>query len=261
MNKKITHMGALLLTILLCGSCKKDMPGVYSGQQFLEFYYDNDIKAVTAGYSTFFYKDPSVQYDTVLFHVRAVGTVPNKDSYIKFTAFADTSASPAYPDAVAGVHYVPFDNAALKLLWKIDADSFQAYVPIITIRDTSLKTSTYQLHFKIDQSDDFAPGNSNHTEGIVYISDRLSKPSNWTASFFLGTYGPVKHQFLIDQSGDRWDADFIATIGSNTSLQAYYLFKFTQALKAVNAARLAAGQTELREDPALATSAVTFPPL
>lgn len=261
MKKTITHIGTLLLIIVMCGSCKKDIPRSYSGQQFLEFYYVDDIKAVTAGYSTYFYKDAAVQYDTVLYHVRSVGTVPSKASYFRFTAFADTSATPAYPDAVAGVHYVPFDNANMKLLWKLEADSFEAYVPIITIRDASLKTSTYQLHFRIDTSKDFDPGSPNHTEGILYISDRLSRPSNWTDNFFLGAYGPVKQQFMIDQSGDRWDADFIATIGTNTSLQAYYNFKFTQALKTLNAQRIAAGQTELRENPADPTSAVIFPPL
>lgn len=261
MTKTIIYTGILALSILLGSSCKKEAPAIYSGQQFLEFYYTNNIKAVTAGYSTFFYKDPVVKFDTVLFRVRAVGTVPGKTSYIKFKAFADTSVAPAYPDAIPGVHYVPFDNADLKLLWKMEAGKFEAYVPVITIRDASLKNATYQLHFKIDKSDDFAPGSSDHTEGIVYLSDRLSQPSNWTASFFLGAYGTVKHQFMIDQSGARWDADFITSIGTNTSLQAYYLFKFSQALKTVNAARIAAGLTELRENPASAASAVTFPPL
>ncbi|MDN5284236.1 MAG: hypothetical protein JWR38_510 [Mucilaginibacter sp.] len=261
MTKIFKYTWILLLSIPMWSSCKKDSPATYSGKQYLEFYYTNDVKAVTTEYSTYFYKDASIKYDTVLFHVRAVGTVPSKTSYMNFKAFADTLAIPAYPDAVAGTHYVPFDNANLKLLWKMEAGKFEAYVPIITIRNPSLKTSTYQLHFKITASDDFLPGSALHTEGIVYISDRLSQPSNWTASFWLGTYGPVKHQFMIDQSGQRWDADFITAIGTNASLQAYYLFKFSQALKTLNAARLAAGQTELRENPALATSAVTFPPL
>lgn len=261
MKIKLPYAFMVMISILLFNSCKKDMPAAYSGQQYIEFYYVNNIKAVTPGYSVFFYKNAAVQYDTVLFHVRAVGAIPGKTSYINFKAFPDPSKTPTYPDAIAGVHYIPFDNPGLKLLWKMEAGKLEAYVPIITIRDASLKNSTYQLHFNITQSDDFLPGSPLHTEGIVYISDRLSQPSNWTSSFWLGTYGPVKHQFMIDQSGQRWDADFISTIGTNTSLQAYYLYKFSQALKTLNAARIAAGLTELRENPALPSSAVTFPPL
>ncbi|SEM72439.1 protein of unknown function [bacterium A37T11] len=249
------------LTLFLCGACRKDAPSVYAGKQFVEFYYINDTKAITTGYSTFYYQEPGVKYDTVLFHVRTVGTLPQKTSYVKFKAFADTTASPAFPDAVAGVHYVSFEDAQLNLLWKLEAGQYEGYLPIVTIRDASLKNATYQLHFRIDTSADFYPGNSDHTEGIVYISDKLSQPSNWTYNFFLGTYGPVKHQFIVEQSGEKWDADFITSIGTNTSLQAYYLFKFSQALNVVNAQRKAAGQTELRENPADPTSAVTFPPL
>lgn len=261
MKKILKYNGCLLLCTLLWSACKKDIPATYSGPEYLEFDYAYDIKEVPAGYATFYYKDSTVKFDTVYFAVHALGTVPTKTSYIRFRAFKDTAAAPAYPDAVAGVHYVPFDDAGMLAQMKMEAGQVQASVPVVLKRDPSLKDSVYQLRFTIDYSDDFEPGNSNHTEAIVYISDRLSQPSNWTSSFFLGAYGTVKHQFIIAQSGERWDADFISTLTSNSSLQSYYLFKFTQALKEVNAARIAAGLTELREDPALPSSAVTFPPL
>ncbi|MDE1193450.1 MAG: DUF4843 domain-containing protein [Arachidicoccus sp.] len=261
MIKIFKYNSILLLGLLLFISCHKDEPSTYSGSEYLEFDYTSDIQQVTSAYSTFYYKDSTVKYDTVYFAVHALGVVPTKTSYIKFKAYKDTSASPAYPDAVAGVHYIPFDDANMMAQMKMEAGEVSASVPVILKRDKSLKDSVYQLLFTIDYSDDFLPGNAKHILGAVYISDKLSQPSNWTSSFFLGTYGPVKHQFIIEQSGERWDAAFISTLTGNTSLQSYYLFKFTQALKTVNAERIAEGLTELREDPSSPSSAVTFPSL
>lgn len=239
------------------------MPAVYTGQQYLEFYSKNDVKAVTTAYSAFYYLDAGKTTDTVLLHVVTLGSLPTKTSYVTLNASTDKTNVSAYPDAVAGVHYVSFDDPELKKLMKVEAGKFEAYIPVVLKRDPSLKSSVYQLRFNIGVSDDFKPGSSKHTEGVIYISDRLSQPSNWTTTFFLGTYGTVKHQFIIEQSGQRWDTDFITTLTTPADLnaQSFYLFKFTQALKVLNATRKAAGLTELREDPLVPSTAVTFPNL
>jgi len=262
MKKNIIRFTFLLATMLFFAGCKKDRPGVYSGQEYLEFYSTNaGSKEIVTAYASFYYLDASKITDTVLLHVVTVGAVPKKTSYIQLTAIKDTTGTSAYPDAVAGVHYVSFDDVNLKKLMKVDAGKYEAYIPVVLKRDASLKSTVYQLRFKIGTSDDFKPGNSFHTEGIIYISDRLSQPSNWTTTFFLGAYGTVKHQFIIEQSGQPWDSAFIATLTSDTNTQSFYLYKFTQALKTVNAARMAAGLTELRENPLDPSTAVTFPKL
>ncbi|WP_158275264.1 DUF4843 domain-containing protein [Pedobacter sp. HMWF019] len=265
MKQNIINTGFLLLALLLFSSCKKAMPGVYSGQQYLQFYTTTTAgtKEVVTANAAFYYLDASKITDTVLLHVVTTGSVPSKTSYVQLTAFTDNTVISTYPDAIAGVQYVSFDDANLKKLMKVDAGKYEAYIPVVLKRDPSLKEKVYQLRFKIGISNDFKPGNSNHTEGVIYISDRLSQPSNWTTTFFLGAYGLVKHQFIIEQSGQPWDSDFITTLTKPVDLnaQSFYLFKFTQALKTVNAARQAAGLTELREDPLVPSTAVTFPSL
>lgn len=265
MKKNISGIALLLTAALLFNSCKKAMPGVYSGQEYLQFYSTTTsaVKQVTTAYASFYYLDASKTTDTILLHVTVLGTIPTKTSYVQFTAFTDKTVTSAYPDAVAGVHYVSFDDANLKKLMKVDAGNYEAYIPVVLKRDASLKENVYQLRFKIGLSDDFKPGNANYTEGVIYISDRLTQPSNWTTTFFLGTYGPVKHQFIIEQSGQPWDSAFITTLTTPVDLntQSFYLYKFTQALKTVNAARKAAGLTELRENPLDPSTAVTFPSL
>lgn len=263
MIKKIKNTVFILSLALLFNSCKKEMPSAYSGDQYLEFYYTNDVKIVTTAYSSFYYMDVAKTTDTIKLRVTTLGGIPSKTSYVKFTAFTDPTVPSVYPDAVAGVQYVSFNDENIKKLMKVDAGKIEAYIPVVLKRDPSLKSKIYQLRFKIDVSDDFKPGNAKHTEGIIYISDRLFQPANWTASFFLGNYGTVKHQFMIEQSGQRWDADFISTLTTPVDLntQSFYLFKFTKALKEVNAARKVAGLTELREDPLVPSTAVTFPSL
>lgn len=259
------NTACLLAVILLFSSCKKAMPGIYSGEQYLEFSATTTAgaKEVYTAYAPFYALDANKTTDTVLIHVVTTGSIPSKTSYIQFTAFTDNTVTSTYPDAVAGVHYVSFDDINLKKLMKINAGKSEAYIPVVLKRDPSLKDKVYQLRFKIGISDDIKPGNSNHTEGVIYISDRLSQPINWTTTFFLGAYGPVKHQFMIEQSGQPWDAAFITTLTVPVDLntQSFYLFKFTQALKTVNAARKAAGLAELREDPLVPSTAVTFPSL
>lgn len=261
MITKIKTIGVLLLSISLF-ACKKSEPTSYNGSQYIEFYNTYDIKEITAQYSTFYYLDASKVTDTVWFRVKTVGSIPNKTSYIKFEAFKDPSASPTYPDATAGIQYVSFDDPDVAKLMKMDAGKYEAYIPVVLKRDASLKDKTYQIRFNIVASDDFKPASGYHSEGVVYVSDGLSQPSTWyTTGFFLGTYGKVKHEFIIKQSGQRWDAAFITTVLADANLTTYYKYKFIKELKELNATRVAQGLTELREDPNNPNTAVSFPSL
>lgn len=262
MKSKIISALLLLSITILAGSCKKTSPVAYSGKTYVEFYSTVETYAMTNAYSEFYYLDPSKTTDTVYIRMKTIGAIPTKQSFIRFKAYNDPSPTPAFPNAVEGTHYVSFNDPSLQALWKVDAGKYEASVPFVLKRDPSLKNSVYQLRFSIINSDDFLAGSPRHIDATIFISDRLSQPSNWTNTFFfLGNYGTVKHQFMVAQSGKKWDAAFITSVLSDSNMQAYYLYKFTQDLKTLNAARLAAGLTELRENPALASTAVTFPNL
>jgi hypothetical protein len=79
----------------------------------------------------------------------------------------------------------------------------------------------------------------------LYIADCLSQPTNWDMWFFLGTYGTVKHDFIVRHSGKRWDYDFIKNLDSNE--KTYYLYKFRNELAKENTERLAQGLSVLSE--------------
>lgn len=264
MLKKSIHTGILAIAICLTASCKQDFPEAFTGKSYIQFTPTNGIKTVVTAYSSFYYSDPSKTTDTILFDVTSLGLVPTKTTYIKLTPILGAITASNYPDAVdavSGVNYTSFDDPDIQKLMKLDPGKSNGKIPVIIKRDPSLKTKMYQLHFKLSDSDDYLAGNPKYIEGLVYITDFLFKPTNWSTTFFLGTYGTVKHQFMVEQSGERWDVDFITTILANSNLQTYYKYKFSQALKVTNAARIAAGQTELRENPSDPTTAITFPTL
>lgn len=264
MLKRSIHTAILAMMVLLTGSCKQEFPAPFIGKNYIQFTPTNGIKTVVTAYSSFYYADPSKTTDTILFDVTSLGLVPDKTTYLKLSPILGPIVTTAYPnavDAVPGVNYVSFDDPGIQKLMKLDAGKTNGKIPVVIKRDPSLKTTMYQLHFKLSDSEDYLAGNPKYIEGLVYISDFLFKPTNWSTTFFLGTYGTVKHQFMVEQSGERWDLTFITTILANSNLQTYYKYKFSQALKATNAARIAAGQTELRENPSDPTTAITFPTL
>lgn len=264
MLEKSIHTGIFAIILLLLSSCKQDFPEPFTGKSYIQFTPTNGIKVVVTSYSSFYYADPSKTTDTILFDVTSLGLVPSKTTYIKLTPILGPIAATKFPnavDAVPDVNYVSFDDPNLQKLMKLDPGKTNGKIPVILKRDASLKTTMYQLHFKLADSDDYLAGNPKYIEGLVYITDFLFQPTNWNTTFFLGTYGTVKHQFMVAQSGERWDLDFITTVLANSNLQTYYKHKFSQALKVENAARAAAGQTELRENPSDPSTAITFPTL
>ncbi len=68
---------------------------------------------------------------------------------------------------------------------------------------------------------------------VVYLADKVSKPSNWDAWYF-GTYGDVKMDFMIRHSDLVWDKDDLQMVLDDDFLLAYYVYKFQEDLKKEN---------------------------
>ena len=66
--------------------------------------------------------------------------------------------------------------------------------------------------------------------------------------YYYGEYGPVKHQFLIDQTGEPWDDEYIVALHDGDSAYLEYLMaKMQNQLDALNAERVAQGLDVLKE--------------
>jgi len=77
------------------------------------------------------------------------------------------------------------------------------------------------------------------------ISNKLSKPEGWESGYF-GTYGPVKHKFMIDETGLRWDDEFCTNLNDFGYIQ-YLTMYLYQRLQVVNAERKKQGLDILKE--------------
>ncbi len=246
MMRKTIYL-ALLAVIALLSACEQDLP-VYSDTTG-RLYFKNTYRSDTlTSYSFAYHGD--VTSDTVWLTLQNLGFIANHDR-----AFELQQVMTGKDDAVAGKHYVSFDDAEYKKLLVIKADSTTARIPVVMLRDASLKTNTMTLKFTIKENADFKSGFKSEMYHYIQITDRLSKPNNWGAlcNHYFGTYGPVRHQFMIKVTGDKWDEEYISEkqFDSYSVDQAYMSFicsKLAAALKVENAERAAQGLSPLAEE-------------
>ncbi len=189
----------------------------------------------------------------------------------------DSTVTPIENPAVAGVHYVPFDDPRAQALLKVAPGVVQDSLSIILKRDATLSAGKVRLRVQLKASDDFLLGESKYLERTVVFSDMLEQPSGWyyknwytysTAYSYLGTYSVPKHELMIRvlqklQGPDsRVDDEWIAKGNADPTIFVYWRSKFVEELEAFNnnPDNIASGAAPLREDPANSNSTpVTFP--
>lgn len=238
--KKIFYMIGLMAAAIF-SSCEKDLPLYSDSQARLNFYYkDNRVSDSLVSYS--FSYHGNVQEDTIWFEVLTMGFPADYDRSFELEQVDG--------DAVAGTHYVSFDDAAIKeKFFKVKANAVSARVPVVVLRDASLKDKQVKLVVKIKDNGIFAPGYDETNYKIVRITDRLSKPDAWDGrmDYYFDPYGSVKHQFMIDVTGDMWDDDYINSFIDDFGYVSYLKSKLRVALEEENARRAAQGLDPLAE--------------
>lgn len=175
--------------------------------------------ADTLKLQTFFYQTQNVNKDTVYFDIYAIGGV--KDFDRSFTL--QQEQIPNVDNAVSGVHFIPLNDPLVTKNYVIKAGTVHTLVPIILLRDASLKTSTQKLKINVIDDNNFKQGEKSNVWRKIEFTDRLSEPANWASIVsFLGKYSVKKHEFFIETTGDKWDVDFLTYIKSDLSLLGYY---------------------------------------
>jgi hypothetical protein len=95
----------------------------------------------------------------------------------------------------------------------------------------------------------------------IVFSDQLERPTYWSWGNynFIGAYGTVKHLFLIEQTGEKWDNVYLHDVlgftetGSDSNIYDYDYIVVVQAalvkmLEEYNAERQAQGLDVLKEE-------------
>lgn len=246
----------LLLGSCLLTGCEEDLK-VYDesdGLGRVYFVYEqNDVSNISqdkdslVNYS--FVYHGNVAQDTIWLRVATAGFLSKVDRYVELE-----QTLTGQNDAVAGKHYMSFDDPAYKQLLKVPADSLQCEIPVIVFNDESLQNGDVTLRVRLKASSSLLLGYENRLVKRLSISAMLSKPVNWNAlcNFYLGQYGKVKHQFMIDTSGEPWDDDYLLNVAqvndySKQDFIRYQSTKFSKALKQLNDERIAQGLPLLAE--------------
>jgi hypothetical protein len=192
----------LLLPALALGACEEVVVNKYDGDTSLYFFRGNfDIfgnrQQDSLNYS-FYLKESARERDTLWIEVRLTGTPATVARPLPLA-----QRSSGAHDAVPDQHYVALDDSEVAPLLVLPAGEVKVKIPVIALRDSTLKRESRVLLLELGTSEHFGPGIEGQTRFLVRLSDVASPPANWESVWRLafGTWGAVKMRFIIDQVG------------------------------------------------------------
>lgn len=252
-------VGALALALAM-SACNKDQYEIYDspeGRLNFLFYTENEYYETVVAYAedvtdemrtyafSFVFSGMEAERDTVWFSATTMGYLSGEYRPYALRQIQREGVKNAEP----GVHYVAFDDPEVQDLYRVAPDSNTVQVPVIVLRDDpALQDTTVVLEFGFADNGVFMPGYAGLDTRILEITDRLAIPENWVSSDldkYVGAYSELKHQLMIEWTGEAWDADYIAELMSANADRAYveYLAAwFAQRLEEENAIREANGE-------------------
>ncbi|UKJ08565.1 DUF4843 domain-containing protein [Solitalea lacus] len=217
--KSIKSLLAVTLVSSALVSCQKDqfqftdVARVQFGPVQSLFYDRNAKLADTTKSYTFIYAGNKTS-DTVYFDLYATGGVSAQDRNFTLKQVDVAGAN----NAVADQHFRAFDNELLKKKYVVKAGQVHTMVPVVLLRDPSLKTMEVVLKFEVQENENFKLGETANLWRKVNFSDRLSVTPVWsktTMKNYVGTWSYVKHKFMIDHTGQPWSEAWINDLIAN----------------------------------------------
>lgn len=240
--KKSNLLLIAALAIMSLDSCKSDMDFYDTKQEWLAFRFYSGQDSIAR--KTFMYDSDDITRDTLYIDLHLIGYLTDYDRPVKLMQVDVENEV----NAVPGVHYVPFDNEEYSSQLVVKANDGTPQIPIIVLRDSAMKRDDHVLRLTILENEYFKPWNAeNEIYKTIVITDKLTRPEAWSA-FFFGKWGPVKHQFLIDNFPSiTWDNDLFELLENDYAYGYYLQAEAQERLAEVNAEREANGEGPLRE--------------
>ena len=102
---------------------------------------------------------------------------------------------------------------------------------VVKREDESLQENARKLELRLLPSDDFETGVPKYVVKKITISDKLERPTVWKdtdydCATYLGNWSEVKHRFMINATGEKWDNDCIKLyIKAGPTAEGLYLLK------------------------------------
>lgn len=271
----------LFLFFSIINSCREEQIPTYSGGNYVYFEKEDTKLPLWAKKYSFVYLKSDVKIDTIYARLRVSGPTVGYDRNVRFKQELKYRLQHIYDEngavdsmlvlepnqAVPGVHYVSFEDETMKDRMVVKKDSAFADIPIVLIRDISLREADRSLLFRIVPTEDLLPGDVKSIKGSITISDILTVPAGWeknpinpgVKNEYFGEYGRVKHQLLIDATGLVWDDKTMARCNEDFDFAMTCKRKAVKMLDEINAERASNSLPPLRENPNDARTNVVFP--
>jgi hypothetical protein len=221
----------LLGFLLLINSCKEADFMSYQDIDRLQFGPDNPALIYRSDYETNWkFRDTTKTY-SFYFDMYTLGKVTDYDRPYKLVQVQE----PNVDNAIPGVHYQAFDAPKSEELYVVKAGQSHIRVPIVFFRDASLAEKPFILSIQIGANEHFDLGPATNVWRKATVADRLLQPTAWNASattYYWGKYSTVKHQFMIDATGQQWDQDMMSSLAYDETT--YYRAVLKRALADYN---------------------------
>lgn len=240
MKKISKFMSAAMLATALFASCSETVPPEYESNPGLYFYWGI--------YETGF----SYQKDSTSFAFFAK-QVPDGGEFLQYIdvrtvgfpadverPFRVVQTNAGDPDAaVAGVHYVPFDDPRMEALLKIPANATKYLFPVICINRPELKEKSVRLVLELDNNQYFDINMNKMARFVINFSDKIEQPTSWGNNDganwhdYFGKWSEVKMLFIMENLGFY---DFDEEDKAPQMPREYYARKMYRLLREYNAA-------------------------
>lgn len=159
---------------------------------------------------SFFVVPEAQDRDTVWVEITLMGFPVNEVRPVKIVQ----TNQDAEDAAVAGTHYIAFDDAELKDLMVMGANQVTAKIPVVLLRDISLKTGKKRLEMTIGENDYFKRGIDADCRFMVQTTELAEKPANWDNAWkksYFGEWSSQKMWFIVNYLGlDDFEAEYDA---------------------------------------------------
>jgi hypothetical protein len=228
--KRFKFIYAVLLSALIAAACTENKMLSYENDPAVYFAGTGDAGVDSINHS-FFLLSTDIVKDTVFVRINTMGELSSQSRPVPVVQ-ANVGAEGA---AVAGVHYVSFDDPTLKPLLQVPAGKEFVNIPIVFIRDKSLDSTKVRIELALTTNDYFRPGVTEKQRFSLTTTDLVEKPGAWDTRWFIflgKSWGPVKMRFLIDITGYT---DWFTTPSDMSMLQ-YFGALAKQRLLEYNAA-------------------------